>query len=198
MLASLTQPSARQSYYVSEANGANEVFDSDFGLACLRAGPVGFAWPGSFLPWRRPTAQMGDLCSRWIGTRDLLLRGRNPYGPEVSHESQLAAAAVALAPVVEPAGPNAQPRRESPDADLGLLRPASDKIHDLIPHIMRHPTLGQSSPRLFLSGMCHQLSEAFVLGPDFLLQELDPLLLLLDLRAGRSFGWKAVSREMAL
>jgi hypothetical protein len=46
--------------------------------------------------------------------------------------------------------------------------------------------------------MCHQLSEAFVLGPDFLLQELDPLLLLLDLRAGRSFGWKAVTKEMAL
>jgi len=35
-------------------------------------------------------AQMGDLYPRWVGTRDLLLYGRNPYGPEVSHEIQIA------------------------------------------------------------------------------------------------------------
>src|SRR5205807_4990335 len=58
---------------------------------------------------------------------------------------------IALAPVVELAGPHAQPLREASDADLGLLRPTSDKIHHLIPHIMRHPSLAQSSPRLFLS-----------------------------------------------
>jgi hypothetical protein len=34
--------------------------------------------------------QMGDLYPRWLGTRELLLRGRNPYGPEVSHEIQMA------------------------------------------------------------------------------------------------------------
>src|SRR5271166_3341386 len=34
--------------------------------------------------------QMGDLYPRWLGTRELLLRGRNPYGPEVSHEIQIA------------------------------------------------------------------------------------------------------------
>ena len=34
--------------------------------------------------------QMGDLFPRWLGTRELLLRGRNPYGPEVSHEIQMA------------------------------------------------------------------------------------------------------------
>jgi len=33
-------------------------------------------------------AQMGDLYSPWVGTRELLLRRRNPYGPEVSHEIQ--------------------------------------------------------------------------------------------------------------
>src|SRR5437868_5812753 len=31
-----------------------------------------------------------------------------------------------------------------------FFRPTSDKIHHLIPHIMRHPSLAQSSPRLFL------------------------------------------------
>lgn len=34
-------------------------------------------------------APMGDLYSPWIGTRELLLFGRNPYGPEVSHEIQM-------------------------------------------------------------------------------------------------------------
>ena len=32
--------------------------------------------------------QLGDLYPRWVGTRELLLYGRNPYGPEVSHEIQ--------------------------------------------------------------------------------------------------------------
>lgn len=35
-------------------------------------------------------AQLGDLYPRWVGTRELLLNGRNPYGPEVSHEIQMA------------------------------------------------------------------------------------------------------------
>ena len=35
-------------------------------------------------------AQMGDLYPRWVGARELLLRRRNPYGPEVSHEIQMA------------------------------------------------------------------------------------------------------------
>ncbi|HVR23858.1 MAG TPA: glycosyltransferase 87 family protein [Candidatus Polarisedimenticolia bacterium] len=33
-------------------------------------------------------AQISDLYSPWVGTRELLLRRRNPYGPEVSHEIQ--------------------------------------------------------------------------------------------------------------
>jgi Glycosyltransferase family 87 len=35
-------------------------------------------------------AQMGDLYPRWVGARELLLNGRNPYGPEVTHEIQMA------------------------------------------------------------------------------------------------------------
>ncbi len=34
--------------------------------------------------------QMGDLYPRWVGTRELLLNGRNPYGKEVSREIQMA------------------------------------------------------------------------------------------------------------
>jgi hypothetical protein len=34
-------------------------------------------------------AQISDLYSPWVGTRELLLRRRNPYGPEVSHEIQI-------------------------------------------------------------------------------------------------------------
>ncbi len=33
---------------------------------------------------------MGDLYPRWVGARELLLHGRNPYGAEVSHEIQIA------------------------------------------------------------------------------------------------------------
>src|SRR3977135_1799633 len=39
------------------------------------------------------------------------------------------AAPVALSPVVELAGPHAQPVDESSDADFGLFHPASDEIH---------------------------------------------------------------------
>jgi hypothetical protein len=35
-------------------------------------------------------AELGDLYSPWLGTRDLLLYGRNPYSPAVSHEIQMA------------------------------------------------------------------------------------------------------------
>jgi hypothetical protein len=35
-------------------------------------------------------SEMGDLYSTWLGTRELLLRGRNPYGPDVTHEIQMA------------------------------------------------------------------------------------------------------------
>lgn len=35
-------------------------------------------------------ADLGDMYSPWFGTRELLERGRNPYGPEVSHEIQTA------------------------------------------------------------------------------------------------------------
>ena len=35
-------------------------------------------------------AQMWDLYPRWVGARELLLHGRNPYGPEVTQEIQMA------------------------------------------------------------------------------------------------------------
>ena len=49
-------------------------------------------------PWNSHTrlengfviAQISDLYSPWVGTRELLLHRRNPYGTEVSHEIQMA------------------------------------------------------------------------------------------------------------
>jgi hypothetical protein len=35
-------------------------------------------------------ARLGDFYSPWVGTRELLLHRRNPYGPEVSREIQIA------------------------------------------------------------------------------------------------------------
>jgi len=38
---------------------------------------------------------------------------------------------------------HATPRNDTEtDADLGLLRPAPDEIHYLVPHVMRHPVAG--------------------------------------------------------
>lgn len=36
------------------------------------------------------TAELGDLYPRWVGARELLLYGRNPYGPEVTQKIQAA------------------------------------------------------------------------------------------------------------
>src|SRR5580692_3558863 len=68
--------------------------------------------------------------------------------------------AVAVAPVVELAGPDAEPFDEPPGADPGLLGPAPDEVHDLVPHIVRHPDRGQRSPRLFFSAICSAISSA--------------------------------------
>jgi hypothetical protein len=69
-------------------------------------------------------------------------------------------AAIALAPVVELTGPDCQPGNESPHADLGFLRPAPDKIHHLVPHVVRHPVGGQSSPRVFFNATCSAINSA--------------------------------------
>ncbi len=51
----------------------------------------------------------------------------------------------ALSPVLELAGRYAQPMNRPP-AISSSSPTTPDKIHDLIPHIMRYPGLGQSSP----------------------------------------------------
>src|SRR5213593_894623 len=68
--------------------------------------------------------------------------------PEISGHPAvvLIHSSIALPPVVELAHGNAQPRNQSSDADLALLRPAPHEIDHLIPHIVRHPGRGQSSP----------------------------------------------------
>ena len=67
---------------------------------------------------------------------------------------------VAFPPVVELAGGDVEPPNEPPGADLGLLRPAPDEIHDLIPRIVRDPDPGQSSPMSFFSATCSAISSA--------------------------------------
>jgi hypothetical protein len=47
-----------------------------------------------------------------------------------------------------------------PGADPGLLGPAPDEIHDLIPRIVRNPDPGQSSPISFFSVTCSAISSA--------------------------------------
>src|SRR5213076_84442 len=68
--------------------------------------------------------------------------------------------AEAFPPVVELAGSDVQPSNEPPGTDLGLLRPAPDEIHDLIPRIVRNPDAGQSSPISFFNATCSAISSA--------------------------------------
>ena len=51
-------------------------------------------------------------------------------------------------------------RQAGAGPSAALLRPAPDEIHHLIPHVMRHPGLGQSSPRLFFNAMCSAINSA--------------------------------------
>jgi hypothetical protein len=67
---------------------------------------------------------------------------------------------VALPPIVELAGGDLEPANEPPGADLGLLRPAPDEIHDLIPRIVRDPCPRQSSPMSFFSATCSAINSA--------------------------------------
>ncbi|HEV3307418.1 MAG TPA: hypothetical protein VGZ91_13355 [Candidatus Sulfotelmatobacter sp.] len=68
-------------------------------LLSLFAGGVTYLYTSRILgPWEHYVnvehgtlkAQMGDLYPSWVGTRELLLRRRNPYGADVSHEIQMA------------------------------------------------------------------------------------------------------------
>ena len=68
-------------------------------LLSLFAGGVTYLYTSRILgPWEHYVnvehgtlrAQMGDLYPSWVGARELLLRRRNPYGTDVSHEIQMA------------------------------------------------------------------------------------------------------------
>src|ERR1035441_8190531 len=102
---------------------------------------------------------------------------------------------IALSPVVELARGDAQPMNESSGTDLGLLRPAPDEIHHLIPHIMRHPGLGQSSPRLFFNAMCSAISSARTssLVCTFFSKNSIRFCFSSTWRCGRSVVWKAAA-----
>ena len=54
----------------------------------------------------------------------------------------LVGAAVASAPGIELAGRDAEPRDETPGADLGLPGPAPHEIDDLVAHVGRLPGFG--------------------------------------------------------
>src|SRR5437588_5050711 len=85
----------------------------------------------------------------------LLLPGREP---EITRNPTVVFIdpSVAFSPFVELAGSHAQPVDESSGADLGLFRPAPDEIHHLVPHIVRYPHFGQSSPRFFFRRCARQ------------------------------------------
>jgi hypothetical protein len=65
------------------------------GIAVLLATGMWFYMQGVFLPFEREhfaalgrPPDPGDLYPRWYGAHELLLHGRDPYSPEISHEIQ--------------------------------------------------------------------------------------------------------------
>lgn len=60
------------------------------GITCLYTARVLGPWEHSRETRDGIKMQMGDLYPRWVGTRELLFHHRNPYGPEVSQEIQMA------------------------------------------------------------------------------------------------------------
>src|SRR5437588_4045913 len=106
----------------------------------------------------------------------LLLPGREP---EITRNPTVVFIdpSVAFSPVVELAGSHAQPVDESSGADLGLFRPAPDEIHHLVPHIVRYPHFGQSSPRFFFRRCARpSVRPTPRLWSGSFFQKLDPLL----------------------
>ncbi len=85
-----------------------------------------------------------------------LLQPEIPGNPAVV----LVRLAIALPPAVELAGGDVEPLDEAPGADLGLLRPAPDKINNLVPRIVRNPDSGQSSPSVFFNAMYSAINSA--------------------------------------
>ena len=70
------------------------------GLAVIMASGMWYYFHAVLIPYQRTQAalhrapssrSLGDLYPRWLGTRELLLHGRDPYGPEVTREIQIAA-----------------------------------------------------------------------------------------------------------
>jgi Glycosyltransferase family 87 len=68
-----------------------------FLLAVLFAGTVWFYFDHVLIPYQkadaamhvRPRGNLSDLYPRWLGTRELLLHGRDPYSAEITREIQL-------------------------------------------------------------------------------------------------------------
>src|SRR2546422_3463925 len=69
-------------------------------------------------------------------------------------------APVAASPVVELAGPHAQPVDESSGADLGFFRPAPDEIQHQVPPLGYNPHPHQNSPSIFFKAMCSASNSA--------------------------------------
>ena len=101
--------------------------------------------------------------------------------------------AVSLPPTVELAGADAQPSDEPSDADLGLLRPAPDEIHDLVPHVVRDPDPVQISPRLFFKATCSAISSARTSSLVWIFFSRYSMRSCSACWSGRPFVWKAAA-----
>src|SRR5436190_4140397 len=83
-----------------------------------------------------PRGNLSDLYPRWLGSRELLLRGRDPYSSEVTREIQIGYYGRALDPAL-PNDPHDQEAFAYPIYVAFLLAPTVKLPFAIVQHIMR-------------------------------------------------------------
>ncbi|MFZ0197944.1 MAG: glycosyltransferase family 87 protein [Candidatus Sulfotelmatobacter sp.] len=94
------------------------------------------AYTAKVLAEKRPVGNNSDLYPRWLGARELLLHGRDPYGAEVSREMQTGFYGRPLDPQ-NPADPTARAAFVYPLYVVFLLAPSVTWSFDTVAQVFR-------------------------------------------------------------
>lgn len=90
----------------------------------------------------RPIGNNSDLYPRWLGARELLLRGRDPYSPELTREMQIGFYGRPLNPQDHPSDPAAKESFVYPLYVVFLLAPTVHMQFRMVDEIFRWLLLG--------------------------------------------------------
>jgi hypothetical protein len=97
----------------------------------------------------RPRGNLSDLYPRWLGARELLLRGRNPYSAEITREIQQGYYGRPLDPTL-PDDPNDQQGFVYPAYVVFLLAPTVDLPFEVVQAAFRWLLIGLAAGSVLL------------------------------------------------